>query len=99
MSNFGDLPDVFADAQEFVEEPADETVGLYARLYPTGGSPVYLPIADPDNPPTIADAVQDAGVSAGGSTQYWVEGVQVNPMETRIAPNLTITAVGNVKGG
>jgi hypothetical protein len=94
-----DLPNVFQDVQ--AEEPvaADIDTVAFAILYPTGGQPVHLPISDPGNPPTITEAIQNSGLTTGGSTQYWVDGAQVDPMTTRIADNMTISAVGNVKGG
>ena len=94
-----ELPNVFQD--EHAEEPVAgeiETVA-FAILYPTGGSPVHLPIVDIANAPTITDAILQAGLTVGGSTQYWVDGAQVDPITTRIADNMTISAVGNVKGG
>ena len=95
-----ELPDAFQDAHE--EEPVVagniDTI-QFATLYPTGGAPVHLPIADPANPPTLSDAIANAGLTVGGSTQYWVDGAQVDPMTTRLADNMTISAVGNVKGG
>jgi hypothetical protein len=101
MSDF--LPDVFGDSFDEGDVDGDPFApgdgAAFATLYPTGGSPVYLPIDDEANPPTVLDAVNEAGLTVGGSTQYWVDGQQINPMETRIAPNMTITAVGNVKGG
>jgi hypothetical protein len=94
-----ELPDAFRDDHQ--EEPVAgelDTVA-FATLYPTGGSPVLLPISDPDNPPTIADAINSAGLTVGGSTQYWVDGAQVDPITTRLVDSMTISAVGNVKGG
>lgn len=97
MSDNGDgLPDVF---DGIVPEEAPEDAFSVATLYPTGGNAVHLPIADPDNPPTLNDAIVEAGLTAGASTEYWVDGQRVNPLEARIAPGMTITAVGNVKGG
>lgn len=102
MSDF--LPDVFGDSFDNqdsggVDPSAPGEASAFATLYPTGGSPVYLPIDDEANPPTLLDAINEAGLTVGASTQYWVDGQQVNPMETRIARDQTITAVGNVKGG
>ena len=86
------LPDVFNDVQQ--EEPvagALDTV-QFATLYPTGGAPVHLPITDVDAPPTISDALNAAGLTV-------VDGAQVDPHTTRLADSMTISAVGNVKGG
>lgn len=95
-----ELPDAFQDQpQEEAPAGAAGQALSFATLYPTGGQPVHLPIADPENPPTIADAINQAGLTVGGSTQYWVDGEQVDPVTTRIADNMTISAVGNVKGG
>ena len=93
------LPEIFQD--DHAEEPVagDMDTVAFAILYPTGGSPVHLPITDPDNPPTINDAINQAGLTVGGSTQYWVDGSQIDPITTRLADNMTISAVGNVKGG
>jgi len=94
-----ELPDVFQDAH--AEEPVVDAIDTvqFATLYPTGGNPVHLPISDPDNPPTISDAIISAGLTVGGSTQYWVDGAQIDPITTRLADSMTISAVGNVKGG
>lgn len=94
-----ELPQAFQDDHQ--EEPVvtDLDTLQFATLYPTGGAPVHLPIEDPDNPPTINDAISSSGLTVGVSTQYWVDGAQVDPMATRIADNMTISAVGNVKGG
>jgi hypothetical protein len=93
------LPDIFNDVQQ--EEPVAGTLDTvqFATLYPTGGAPVHLPIDDPTNPPTITDALNAAGLTVGASTQYWVDGSQVDPHTTRLADSMTISAVGNVKGG
>lgn len=94
-----DLPDIFD--QDQTEEPVagDLQMVQFATLYPTGGAPVQLPISDPDHPPTIADAINSAGLTVGGSTQYWVDGSMVDPNSTRLVDGMTISAVGNVKGG
>lgn len=99
MPDVDDLPDIFTDDRQ--EEPAAGNMPTvqFAVLYPTGGAPVHLPITDPENPPTIADAVNTAGLTVGGSTQYWVDGAQVDPITTRLVDGMTVTAVGNVKGG
>ena len=93
------LPDVFADTQQ--EAPVADNLDTvqFATLYPTGGAPVHLPISDPASPPTITDALNAAGLTVGASTQYWVDGSEVDPHTTRIADSMTISAVGNVKGG
>ncbi len=99
MTDANELPDVFDDVQR--EEPVagDLETLVFATLYPTGGSPVHLPIEDPAHPPTVADAIMAAGLTVGTSTQYWVDGTQVDPNATRIADGMSISAVGNVKGG
>jgi len=93
------LPDIFNDVQ--AEEPVADALDTvqFATLYPTGGAPVHLPISDPSAPPTISDALSAAGLTVGTSTQYWVDGAQVDPHTTRLADSMTISAVGNVKGG
>jgi hypothetical protein len=94
-----DLPDVFTDIQTEAPAASDLQTVQFAILYPTGGNTVHLPISDPDNPPTIADSINQAGLTVGVSTQYWVDGAQVDPVTTRLADGMTISAVGNVKGG
>lgn len=93
------LPDVFQDVQREEAPAANIQTVQFAVLYPTGGAPIHLPISDPASPPTISDAINQAGLSVGGSTQYWVDGAQVDPITTRLADGMTISAVGNVKGG
>jgi len=94
-----DLPNDFFDGDPVAEQPADiET----AVLRPTGGQPVYLPIARDDAgniiPQTLVEAAVSNGLTLPPATQFWLDGRLVGG-DTILAPGMSITAVGNIKGG
>ena len=100
-----DLPEGMFEGEDFAQEAEIEDVPEYevATLLPTGGNRVYLPIArDEDGglvQSTITEAALQAGLTIPDGTQFWVEGVTVDPRSTFITPGMVITAIGNVKGG
>jgi len=92
-------PEDFAVAEEAQATPEFE----FASLLLTGGDRVYFPIVRNEDgeviPQSIMEAALEAGLSIPAGTQFWTDNVQVNPNSTLIASNMTITAIGNVKGG
>lgn len=99
------LPEDLLDAADLVvEEPVIEEPGIeMAQLLPTGGDRVYLPIARDENGElvevSIMQAALEAGLSIPANTQFWLEGVEIDPNSTILRPGMVVTSVGNVKGG
>lgn len=97
------LPQEFDDADFEVVAEAPATNIEVATLLPTGGQRVYLPIERDENgaikPVTIMQAALSSGLTIPENTQFYVDGVAVNPTSTTLAPGMVVTAVGNVKGG
>ena len=91
MSEEFDLGELFDDESE------EEQLFEYATLLLTGGTRIYLPIQEA--PQTIMEAALSAELSIPAGTQFWVEGVQVDPNTFNIATGMVITGVGNIKGG
>lgn len=101
---FGVPEDLLDTADLAIEEPTDAPPEYeVATLMPTGGTRVYLPIGrDEDGhllEPSIMQAALDADLSIPPNTQFWVDGVQVDPSTTILTPGMIISAIGNVKGG
>lgn len=100
------LPEFFEDGEFDELEESLGGVGVldaeYATLTPMGGNRITLPVSRDDDgnvvPQTIAEACAAAELSVPESTQFFVDGQQVEPT-TPIQPGQAITAMGNVKGG
>jgi hypothetical protein len=74
-----------------------------ATMIVSGGDRIYLPIARNEAgeiiPQTIMEAALAADLSIPSSSVFLLEGQTVNPLTTHIAPGMSISAVGNIKGG
>jgi len=105
MAENFDLPEDLFQEDDFVQEAEEEAIPEYevATLLPTGGNRVYLPIERDDEGNLVQKPILEAALSAGltipDGTQFWVEGVTVDPRTTFITPGMVVTAIGNVKGG
>jgi len=100
-----EVPDDLLDVGDLEVEEAAEPEPQFevATLLPTGGQRVYLPIGRNEEgellEPTVMQAALDADLSIPAATQFWVEGVQIDPNTTILIPGMVISAIGNVKGG
>ena len=100
-----ETPEELLDVADLATEEPTEAVPEYevAQLLPTGGQRVFLPIGRNEDgellEPTIMQAALEADLSIPAATQFWVEGVQVDPNTTTLIPGMVISAIGNVKGG
>lgn len=104
-TGFEELPEGIFEEGDFAqaEEARDEPEYEVATLLPTGGNRVYLPIARDEEGNLVQSTIMQAALASAltipDGTQFWVEGVVVDPNQTFITPGMVITAIGNVKGG
>jgi len=105
MTEGFDLPEEFdLEPEDFVvEEQEAPSEFEFASLLLTGGDRIYLPITRNEDgdviPQSIMEATLEAGLTIPPGTQFWSDNVQVDPNSTLVASGMTITAIGNVKGG
>jgi hypothetical protein len=97
------LPGAILEPGDFQQVVPTQPEIEVAMLLLTGGDRVYLPITRGEDgnvlPVTLMQAALDSGLSIPPATQFYVDGQQIDPATTFIAPGMVATGVGNVKGG
>ena len=88
-----EFPDEFGNELDTFLDDVDPATVVTIR--PGSGSPAYQTVTEPTS---LSVLLQRAGLTWNGQLDAFVEGAPIN-LDTPVSGGVTVTLIGNVKGG